>query len=419
MPSFPGKGHPRTQARSAASSDEMRPDGRFAGFRSLAANFTQVPNEIWSLKIPGLTATLRWTLVALTRETVGEAYRRGGSPYGFTPITWSRWMELLDVQERNTVRSRLATLEAMALIEVLPGTRGPWGTRANSYRLRWVDDGEHPPRTFKAVLQRRQREAERKREGRRPESGPLEEGRVTAHLPPTSVVGPAHPPEPLGGALAQPPRRTPGGGMEAHPSSSEETMYKKSTEENPSIRPSVLVGGNSSEERQDRSMDGTLGVCLNGFDARPWLKRESPGAWPEPILNKLKEILGAGQIVGLERRSPWNSEGAWAILQGTLAMGPNLGNKPGTLWNALAHVGKGIARLETAGPLLRDLGWQMEPEDGTPAASLMRVLGERRLAREGLARMPLHGAALERHRRLLATTRNREHEIELGYGLED
>ena len=50
--------------------------------------------------------------------------------------------------------------------------------------------------------------------------------------------------------------------------------------------------------------------------------------------------------------------------------------------------------------MLRREGWQMEPEDGTASESFLRSLGANRLARVGFHRLPLHGAALERHRSL-------------------
>jgi hypothetical protein len=50
------------------------------------------------------------------------------------------------------VKSRLARAEELGLIEVLPGERGPWGTTANQYRLRWANDGRAATRTFRAVM---------------------------------------------------------------------------------------------------------------------------------------------------------------------------------------------------------------------------------------------------------------------------
>ena len=214
MRSAASDGHPQAQP-DAGHASPVASESAFRGFRSLTANFTQVPNEIWDMELPGLTEELRWTLAALARETVGEAYRRGGSPYDPIAISWSRWMDILRVQNRNTVRNRLARLEALGLIEVQPGERGEWGTTANRYRLRWENDGEAASRTFHAVLRTRQREMTRKQESRTGGNPPADTPGGSAANPPLTPGGsPATPPppNPPGGSAANPP-----GGATANP----------------------------------------------------------------------------------------------------------------------------------------------------------------------------------------------------------
>ena len=107
--------------------------------------------DIMGLQLPGLAAELWWTLVALKRELATEAYRWGGSP--FLPIPWSRWMEMLELNSRNAVKTRLARLEGMGLIEVLPSERGSWGSLLNGYRM---GTGEGT-QVFQAVMEARER----------------------------------------------------------------------------------------------------------------------------------------------------------------------------------------------------------------------------------------------------------------------
>jgi 5-methylcytosine-specific restriction enzyme subunit McrC len=140
--------------------------GAFLGFRPLVSNFTQCPNEIIDLKLPGLTSELRWTLIVLARETIGDAYQRGGSPYDFKVIPWARWMDLLELRSVNAVKTRLARLEDMGLIEVQLGGSGPMGSLPNRYRLRWANDGRAASRVFHAVLRDRSLQMGRKRSAR-------------------------------------------------------------------------------------------------------------------------------------------------------------------------------------------------------------------------------------------------------------
>ena len=117
----------------------------------LTANFTEVPNEIWDLQLPGLTTEIRWTLLFLARETIGRAFERGGSPYDFAIIPWERWMEALNLPSAGEVKERLARMEAMGLIEIPAGDPGSKDGQSIAYRLRWVNGGQPVPRTFHQV----------------------------------------------------------------------------------------------------------------------------------------------------------------------------------------------------------------------------------------------------------------------------
>ena len=134
-------------------------------FRALNAR-TVDPNEavaeIWDLRLPGLTDEIRWTLETLKRELAIEAYRWGGSPSAFLPISWARWKELLAVSSKNAAKTRLARLEKLGLIEVLPSERGSWGSSLNGYRL---GTGEGT-QAFHAVMDARDRSINRLRNSR-------------------------------------------------------------------------------------------------------------------------------------------------------------------------------------------------------------------------------------------------------------
>ena len=342
----------------------------FTGFGALSGNFTMVPNEIWTLQMPGLTPELRWTLVSLTRETVGEAYRRGGSPYDFAPISWTRWMKVLDVKDRNTVRTRLARLEELGLIEVQPGGQGALGSTANAYRLRWANGGQPAPRTLNAVVQRRQRDIHRKQEGRRGE----------ASFTGVQLGVPAHPPLTPGEEAAHPPRRTPQvgvwrtplGGGTAHPSSVKYTEYLGTTFHFQSVSPSVPDENGPTERltefenlnvnkvqavsqsvptklATEINTDGpTDGIQKLNFNLSRWLKGTEGEPWPDTLLSRLAVILDPPQMAGIAERSPWSAEGASAILDAIQVKGRKLGNQAGTLWNALRQTEKGAAWLAKA-----------------------------------------------------------------------
>lgn len=345
------------------------PAQAFQGFHLLTANFTQLPNEVLELKLPELTMELRWTLVMLTRETVGEAYRRGVSPYSFLAISWSRWMVLLELGSINAVKARLARLEAMGLIEVLPGERGAWGTTANRYRLRWRDVGDASSRAFRATLHDRSRQLLRKREAR---AG----GYPPADTPSSPRYQPAD----------TPPAATPGVSVQADPPSIEQTDNPGTTIFKNSVSPSVP----HKADRTDRPTEGsTLDLGPAPFDWRPWLREPDPEPWPEALVKELGETLSRTQAIGIEETSPWSAEGAWAILQGIRSKGSRLAFQAGTLWNALVKPEKGARWLAEAGPPLRYAGWRMVPEDELGTANCVRNLLGKNLNRQGFSRLPL------------------------------
>lgn len=343
----------------------------FRGFHPLTANFTQLPNEILELKLPELTMELRWTLVMLTRETVGEAYRRGVSPYDFLPIPWSRWMLLLELGSVNAVKVRLARLEALGLIQVLPGERGVWGTTANRYRLRWQNADGASSRAFRAALRDRSRQLLRKREAR-----------AGGYPPADTLSGPwCQPAEPPSAA-------TPGVSVQADSPSNEQTDYPGTTNSKESVRPSLSCNADWA----DRPTDGANpGPGPAPFDWKPWLREPDPEPWPAPLVQELGEILSHTQVIEIEETSPWSAEGAWAILQGIRSKGRKLAFLAGTLWNALLKPAKGVRWLTEAGPLLRQAGWRMVPEDELGTANWLRTMQGKILAQQGIRRLPLDG----------------------------
>ncbi len=416
--------------------------------------------------LPGLTEELRETLRVLDR-------RMHGGTGTFVPISWARWMEWLNLRSLNAAKTRLARLEAMGLLEALSGGCGPEGSRANRYRLRWSEDGQPTTHVFQAAMGARARRSGKgsrlPREGYQPSAdtpapryqpadAPLS-GYQRADTPSLGYQPPADTPAPSRAQGYQPTDDTPPlryqtsaakGDQHAdtpHPGyqPAESPKYQPSADpgyqriwvtpyqpaDTPSFKERIESTkvqihsiSQSIQSNQDVSAieatDGLMDRSMDSaFDWRPWLKGRQSDPWPESLLDGLKEILTPVQVPDLQRRSPWSAEGAWAILQGVRAMGAGLSNKAGTLWNALVRVDKGAPRLERSGPLLRAAGWRMEPEDGTPEESLLRARLGRQLSKEGLARLPLSGEGLERHRRLVSPASDREKELELSFEEDD
>ena len=133
----PTRPHP-TQPKVVWSSPPA-PGAPFQGFTPPAGNLAQLFIEIWDLQCYGLNKDLRFALLALARETVGEASQRGGSICDFAAVSWPRWMERLEVSSINTVKTRMTRLVEMRLVEV--GECGPRGGTAPRFRLRWANGG--------------------------------------------------------------------------------------------------------------------------------------------------------------------------------------------------------------------------------------------------------------------------------------
>jgi hypothetical protein len=208
--------------------------------------------------------------------------------------------------------------------------------------------------------------------------------------------GSAHPPVHPGGV----PSRTPPGGGSAHPPSLN-TEYRKNNQETQSVRPCSLPGAVMTDGLTE---DGSRRT----FDWDAWLKNGASDSWPPPLLEGLGVRLDPPQVACIEARSPWNGEGAWAILQAIESRGKSLRQPAGTLWNALVRVDKGATWLSRTGPVLRKAGWFSLPEDGTDREDWKRAQGARTLANAGLRRLPLHGEALAEHRALETKPRDPE-----------
>ena len=138
----------------------------FRALNARTADPYQAVDDTWDLHLPGLTDEIRWTLATLKRELAIEAYRWGGSPTAFLPISWARWKEMLAVNTRNAAKTRLARLEKLGMIEVLPSERGSWGTSLNGYRL---GTGERT-QVFQAVMETRERSLNRLKQSREAQS---------------------------------------------------------------------------------------------------------------------------------------------------------------------------------------------------------------------------------------------------------
>jgi hypothetical protein len=312
--------------------------------------------EILRLKLPGLTGQLRWTLQVVAAEVNEGACQRSNSPSGFTPVSWGRWMELLQLQSLNAVKARLARLEAMGLIEVQLGTRGPWGTNPNSYRLRWASDGRPFTRAFGAVLrgQARQDGMKKQQDPDTPRQRiPDTPGDLSADTLALTEI------ESIISVLSQSVgqlatelnglKKLADGLTELIPS------YIKILKVNQSVSQSVSVNAFNNKEielidhHSDEMARATSISSLN-LSLKAMLKATDSEPWPEALLLELGRILDPLQVAVIEERSPWSAEGAWAILEAIRMLGRNLGNQPGTLWNALLKQEKGARWLAHASP---------------------------------------------------------------------
>lgn len=359
----------RFQSQSAdQAADSSASDGAFQGARPLDAHVSPSPLGILRLELPGLTDQLRMTLQAASTELAGYAYQLGDPPCGFKPVSWARWMELMPLKSLNAAKTRLARLEAMGLLEVQAGRRGPWGMAPNRYRLRWANDGLAASHAFDAALRDRTRQMNRKCQARK-------EKLQLADTP--------------GYQVKHQPADTPLSAAEADTPSSKETelntsvisqsvsqlrtelnrlikrtdglieligFYNKNQKINQSVSQSVSVSNSENKEAElidckpaddwaekDHVSDLNLGL-------KAMLKATDPSPWPELLLQGLGRILDPLQVAVIEERSPWSADGAWAILGTISTVGRNLCNQPGTLWNALLYREKGARWLAMVPP---------------------------------------------------------------------
>ncbi len=394
------------------------PGACFQGFRPPTGHPAQFFNEIWDVRCNGLNKDLRFALLALARETVGEAFQGGNPTCDFVAVPWARWADRLEVRSINTVKARMALLEEMGLVEVLPGGCGPRGGTAPRFRLRWAQEGDSGAEMPEAILEDREPNAG-SRECHGVDAHPLDARQTDTRQTDTRQI--------------DTPQIDPHHFDTRQPDTllSNQNAFTSTNNSSQSINPSILevneliekmtielnsINPNQNQSNQPRRIEATDRAGEGrrpGFNVSPWLRGESQDPWPEPLCQGLGEILDPERIPGLAKRSPWTGEGAWAILQALRAKGRKLGNPGGTLWNALLQAEKGALWLTHAGPILRQAGWRMEPEDGTPMAAGPRAEGGLRLARMGYSRLPLQGAALERQKRLLEDVLRRENTVDL------
>ena len=428
-------GHRQNQPK-ADSLSFPGPRAAFQGFRPLTEDPAQFFREIWDLQCPGLDKDLRFTLLGVALETVGEASQVPGSPCGFVAVPWVRWKERLELRSINAVKARMARLVEIGLIEVRGGECGPRGAVAPRFRLRWADGGDTTLGTLAPVLQDRPRNPDpwERRDGdtrqfdpRQTDTHQFDTRQFDTHETDTHQFD-TH--------------QFDNDQTDTHQTgtySSKKNKYSNSIHSNQSINPSIIEvneliekmtielnsfnsnQNHSNQNHRTETADRASETGRPAFDVSPWLRADSQDRWPEPLLQGIGEILDPHRIPGLVQRSPWTGEGAWAILQAIRGKGRNLGNQGGTLWNALLKIEKGASWLAYAGPILRQEGWRMEPEDGTPMADGSRSEGGRRLTRMGFSRLPLFGAGLERQQCLRdeGVRRARAVDLDIGEDLDD
>jgi hypothetical protein len=377
LPIRPSQSQPLTENSTSAASDPA-----FRGFKPLTAELTELTQEITELKMPGLTEDLRKTLRVLARETIGDARQGGGTPCDFKPMAWARWMELLDLQSINAVRTRLARLEEMGLIMVLLGERGPRGATPHRFRLRWANDARTASRTLQAVLNDRARQMSRKHQTG---AGAIQvtdsRGARADQSADPQALGSDQSTDPLGSGSDQSADSYSLESSTSVPNLSVELSWlkkladllaelihfyeNKNKKENQSASQSVSASTSAfefqaTETQADLRADNHLQI-----DLKLLLKRMGSGPWPELLISELGRILSPHQVSVIEERSPWSADGAWAILEAIRVLGHDLDQKAGTLWNALLKQEKGVHWLAKAGPWpARAAGDGLEPETG-------------------------------------------------------
>ena len=347
----------RFKTRSTDQDPNASPSGRHSS-ETGPSNPGHSPSaaEIMRLKLPGLTGQLRWTLQVVAAEVKEGACQRSSTPSDFTPVSWGRWMELLQLQSLNAVKARLARLEAMGLIEVQLGSRGPWGTTPNSYRLRWASEDRPVTRAFDAAVRGRARQDGMEEQqpsdtpGQRIPDTPGDQSADTLVL--TEI-------ESITSVLSQSVSRlaTELNGLKKLADGLTElvSVFIKNLKIDQSVSQSISVNAIKDKEielidHQSDEVAGTTYISNFNLGLKAMLKAADSEPWPEALLLELGRILDPLQVAVIEERSPWSAEGAWAILEAIRMLGRNLGNQPGTLWNALLKQEKGARWLAHAGP---------------------------------------------------------------------
>ena len=377
LPIRPSQPQPLTENAKPTASDPA-----FWGFKPLTADLTEPTKEITDLKMPGLTEDLRTTLRVLARETLGDASQGGGTPCDFKPIAWARWMELLELQSINAVRTRLARLEEMGLILVLPGEREPRGATPHRFRLRWANDERMASRTLQAVLNDRARQMSRKHQ-----AGAGAFQGTDARGPGSDQ--PADSRSPGSDQSTDPPDLGSDQSTDLHALESSKSVQNLSAElswlkkladlltelidfyenknkkENQSASRSASASTSAVEVQATETQTDLHAENYLQTDLKLLLKRMGSEPWPELLLAELGRILSPHQVSVIEERSPWSADGAWAILEAIRVLGHDLDQKAGTLWNALLKQEKGVQWLAKAGPwAAKASGDGLDPKTG-------------------------------------------------------
>ena len=396
---------------------------------------------------PGLTEELHGTLTALKREIDLEASRGGSFPRGFLPISWARWREMLGRTSSNTIKTRLARLEVLGLIEILPSERGPSGTSLNCYRLRGVGDGQVRPLVAQSALQAQERAASRKRHapegaygvtdttlsvgstvadtplsarapvtdaplsaGARVTDTPLSVGSTVTNTPLSARFTATDSPLSARATVTDTPllaratmndtplsagftaTDTPPTGVSPSYINIDLSTYvqvkyikkekielnrlielkreKMKKENNQSINQSFSIS--TSINMQDKSNEKSIDELTDRTPhlnpgLKAFLRAADPGPWPHLLCQELGKILEPSTVPVIEERSPWSAQGAWAILEAIQMKGRNLGNRAGTLWNALLQLEKGAGWLARSGSCSGQAEWRKASGDGVAA----------------------------------------------------
>ena len=330
----------------------------FNGYSPLAANFAQVPMEVF--QDDSLSANDHQTLLVITVLIAYEQFRRGEGRLTPVPLPWRLIAERLRLSEEGS-KDRVAALEAIGRLRVLEGPPQRINDRLlsgpNLFVLRWTDE---PPtsRLFSRVA-RRARSIAKLAEARASKA----EGviRITPSDPPRSDT--YHPLEETGRITPSNPSRTP----DTYPPPSSKITDQEITERN-TEDPSVRQYPPEAEPPMDGQTDGP--------------------PFSDEILNALNGILDPIQVPKVIA-GPFKPLEVWGILESIRVYGQKLNSKAGTAYNALTTLDKGRYWLLRVAPFFEEAGWVELPEDETHLEPQDRRESRARLAAQGLKRLPL------------------------------